>query len=379
MSIVYLHVGLPKTGTTHLQNRLWLNREQARTRAGLLYPGVSEEDHFYAAVRLQPERYAVWLTPERAEAWPRMLDRMRAWPGTSLISHELFANAQPQHVAELLRDLSFADEVHVILTVRDLARQLPSAWQENTKNQRPLTFEQFLETVVAHAPGAEPNPEIGSEPFWEFQDTAAVIGTWAAVLPPERIHVVTVPAGRATPGDTLWDRFLSVLGVDPAVLPRTDDRSNASLTAAQGEFLARLNSRLQPADDFEPWRYDVIVKRHFSTEGLGGTTTGTPPRLGPANRAWAAQQSERLIAAIVESGCSVTGTLDDLRVNADSTAEVGGPPTAEEVLEAGLDALAQWIKVMPSPETSPADTIKRWARTAADRAKDRLPARFQRG
>ena len=29
MSAVYLHIGLPKTGTTHLQDRLWRNRDLA--------------------------------------------------------------------------------------------------------------------------------------------------------------------------------------------------------------------------------------------------------------------------------------------------------------------------------------------------------------
>lgn len=49
MSIVYVHVGLPKTGTTHIQDRLWVNRDLALENAGLLYPGVHPEDHFHAA------------------------------------------------------------------------------------------------------------------------------------------------------------------------------------------------------------------------------------------------------------------------------------------------------------------------------------------
>ena len=80
MSAVYLHIGLPKTGTTHLQDRLWRNRDLALDSSGLLYPGNEIADHFHAAAHLQPERYLDWVDPEHVSAWPTMVAQMTAWP-----------------------------------------------------------------------------------------------------------------------------------------------------------------------------------------------------------------------------------------------------------------------------------------------------------
>lgn len=369
MSTVYVHVGLPKTGTTHLQDRLWVNRDAALDRADLLYPGVTMEDHFHAAAHLQPERYLAWATPDRAGAWPRMVAQMKAWPGKSVISHELYANAKDRHIARLLDDLSFADEVHVVLTVRDLARQLPSVWQENVKNQRPASFDDFLASVARY-PHADPLVDgFAEEPFWEYQDYPAIVERWSKVLPPERIHIVTVPAsGTATDGDCLWDRFLAVLDVDPAALPNVGRRDNSSLSAAQTEFLRRLNSRLQPKD-VDWWRYEWIVKRRFIGDALRNTGSGKPLGLTADQRVWAAQQSAPMIAAIAEGGYSVTGNLDDLRVDPSVDVSEAPPPTGDEAMEAGLDALAYWIKTMPNPQERPALTTR--ARDVARRAKRR--------
>ena len=369
MSIVYVHVGLPKTGTTHLQDRLWVNRDLALEKADLLYPGVTMEDHFHAAAHLQPERYLAWATPERAGAWPRMVAQMKAWPGKSVVSHELYANAKDQHIATLMDDLSFADEVHMVLTVRDLARQLPSVWQENVKNQRPASFDDFLASVARYRHADPVADGFAEEPFWEYQDYLAVVEKWAKVLPPERMHIVTVPAaGTAQPGDGLWERFLSVLGVNPAVLPKVGERDNTSLSAAQTEFLRRLNSRIQPAD-IDWWRYEGIVKRRFIGEALRATSAGKPLGLTAEQRVWAAEQSNDMIATLEGAGYAVTGTLDDLRVDLSVDVDEAPPPTPEQALEAGLDALAYWIKTMPNPEPRPA--LKTQARDVARRVKRR--------
>ncbi|AVM01188.1 sulfotransferase family protein [Gordonia iterans] len=361
MSIVYVHVGLPKTGTTHIQDRLWVNRDLALENAGLLYPGVHPEDHFHAAAHLQPERYLSWAAPEHAGAWPRMVAQMKAWPGTSIVSHELFANAGVEDLRRLVDDLAFAEEVHVILTVRDLARQLPSVYQENVKNQRPTDFATFLASVADHAPGGGGTGELHEEPFWEFQDYTAVVGKWSTLVPADRIHLVTVPApGTAAQGDSLWDRFLSVLGVDPALLPKTGERHNMSLSAAQTEFLRRLNTRIPSG--VIPWtRYENIVKRRFIGIALRNTSQGKPLGLSAQQREWAATESVRLIDAIAAAGCRITGTLDDLRVDLSVDVAETPEPTDEAVANAGLDALAYWIAAMPEPVDQ---------RSAATRAKD---------
>ncbi|MFT4124969.1 MAG: sulfotransferase family protein [Gordonia sp. (in: high G+C Gram-positive bacteria)] len=382
MQRVFLHIGLPKTGTTHLQDRLWRNRDLALDQCGLLYPGTVISDHFHAAVHLQPERYLDWVDPAFAHAWPTMLAQMKAWPQTSLISHELYATAQPDHIARLLADLSFADEVHVVATVRDLARQLPSVWQENVKNQRQASFAEFVASVRAHAdpgpdrPRPSEEPAVGradppappEEPFWEFQDHVGILGRWAAAVGPQRVHVVTVPPGRGGPGDGLWERFLAVLDVDPAVLTIEVPSLNSSLSAAQAEFLRALNRRLQPADI--AWeRYERVVKGEVIGQILFQHPGGTPQGLTGPQRVWASNQAAAMVAALGAAGYPVSGALRDLTVSRDVEPGLVEPTTAE-VLDTALDTFAELVKLMPMPARGPGvrtrarDVVRRVRRRA---------------
>lgn len=350
MSVVFVHVGLPKTGTTFLQDRLWRNRDLALDSAGLLYPGNRIDDHFHAAAHLQPERYLDWADPAHAGAWPAMVAQMRAWPKTSLVSHELFATAGPEQIARLLGDLDFADEVHVILTVRDLGRQLPSVWQENVKNQRQADFAEFLASVHDHTLG-EP-AESGAEPFWEFQDTVRIARDWGAQVGPERVHLVTVPASGSAGPDALWQRFLGVLGADPAVVDLTAPGTNTSLSASQTEFLRRLNSRLQP-DQIAWQRYERVIKGKLIGEVLFAVPAGPGQGLDDEQRAWAAITAAQMVGELAAAGYQVHGSLTDLQVTVGG-GELSGPPETEEVLEVALDALAEFVLTAPMPRTAPA-------------------------
>ncbi|MFW0791863.1 sulfotransferase family protein [Gordonia sp. CPCC 205333] len=367
MSSVYVHVGLPKTGTTHLQDRLWRNRDLALRGAGLLYPGNAIDDHFHAAVHLQPERYLDWVDPAHAKVWPTMVGQMRAWSGNSLLSHELFATATIEQVEQLVADLSFADELHVVVTVRDLARQLPSVWQENVKNQRRARLDEFVQRVAAQVD--DPDLPVGEEgPFWEFQDYLTILRRWEKFVPAERIHVVTVPS-KGCGGTTLWDRFVTALQVDPAQLTETVPTSNASLSAAQSEFLRQLNDRLQP-DTVEWARYERIVKGQLIGDILFADSIGEPTELGRAQRDWAAQHSATMIADLAAAGYDVVGSLDDLAVPTSTAPDADIEPSDADVVAVALDTIAELVKRAPMPrvrarwETKARNVVRRGQRRA---------------
>ncbi|WAC56008.1 sulfotransferase family protein [Gordonia sp. SL306] len=355
MSVVYVHIGLPKTGTTHLQDRLWRNRDLAMRSSGLLYPGDVISDHFHAAVHLQPERYLDWVDPAFARKWPTLLAQIKAWPQTSLLSHELYATATPEHIATLMDDLSFADEVHVIATVRDLARQLPSVWQENIKNQREATFDEFLASVHTCGPAlpgfVAPTDGAVEEPFWEFQDYIRILADWAQAVGPERVHVVTVPTRRDTPGDNLWERFLRVLDVDPAALTIPVPSLNSSLSAAQAEFLRQLNHRLQPTE--VAWqRYERVIKGQLIGEILFEAPNGAPRGLTSDQRTWIAHTADEMIGEVRSAGYRVSGDLGDLAVSRLAAGDAL-PPTVQDVLDVALDTMSEMVKVAPLPAVGP--------------------------
>ncbi len=343
MPRVVIHVGLPKTGTTYLQDRLWRNRDTALRRGGLLYPGATIQDHFHAAVHLQPDRYLDWVDHRHDDTWPAMVDQMRAWPGTSVISHELFATATPAQAAAMIATLDFAD-VHVVATVRDLARQIPSVWQENVKNQHCSTLDEFVESL-------QTRPRSEQEPFWEFQDHPQILRAWGAGLRAENVHIVTVPrAGSGSEQNSLWNRFVGLLDVDGDVLDRSVPSSNRALSPAQVEVLRRINEHLQPAD-IDWARYEMAVKRVLIGSVLFESADRVGRSLSFEQSEWAAAQSDSMIDDIVASGYDIVGDIEDLRV-LPRTSVTSGEPRSGETLDVAVSALAELLKTMPLPTES---------------------------
>ena len=96
---LYLHVGVPKSGTTFLQRALLSNQDGLR-EAGFLYPGADHEEMFRAAMDVRSS-YETWgRKPEDvAGAWQRLCTQARAFDGTSIISHEILGAASPEQAS----------------------------------------------------------------------------------------------------------------------------------------------------------------------------------------------------------------------------------------------------------------------------------------
>ena len=186
---VFVHVGSPKTGTTFLQNVLWTQRALAREQ-GLLLPHGAVPRPLPRLAR-RPRLSRLSGPPRRGPSgmWDRVVAESVAWGGNVLISHELFAAANPQQASPGGRVAAARrQEVHVVLTVRDLVRQLTAEWQEHVKHRSTKTLEQFVTDVR--------NDTERTGWFWKVQDFDPVLERWGAGLPPERVHVITVPPRR---------------------------------------------------------------------------------------------------------------------------------------------------------------------------------------
>ncbi|HEX4223048.1 MAG TPA: hypothetical protein VHZ97_11835 [Pseudonocardiaceae bacterium] len=316
---------------------LWHNRAAAAA-AGVRYPGYIYAAQAHAAMDLQAQRYRDWWEPLVSGAWQRLVEQVREWPGTSIVSCELLASADDEQAARARRELSFAD-VHVVCTVRDLARQIPSVWQENIKNGQTIGYSAFRDALRTGEP-------IGvSQLFWDYQDIPRILRTWGAGLPPERVHVITVP--RKGAADVLWRRFAGVLGLDPDLLPPLPTR-NSSLSLAGGELLRRLNLAL---DENLGWsRYAAVVKDQVAAEILAGRGGMTLP---VADRGWVRERAERMVAELGGQGYDVLGDLADL-LPPPTGPDMPVEPSDAAVLDAAVTALSGLVeRVSPVPPDLP--------------------------
>ncbi|MFL6155772.1 MAG: hypothetical protein ACJ72D_06775 [Marmoricola sp.] len=297
---VILHVGSPKTGTSFLQELFFAERDRLR-KQGVLYPADRFDAHFLAALDLMQLRWG-GLEKDAVGAWDRLAAEVRAWPGTAVISHEILARATREEVARALESLG--GEVHLVVSARDLARQIPAEWQENVKHRRRKTYAAFLDGIR--------DPErstILGKWFWGVQETPDVLDRWGSTLPREHVHLVTVPPPGSAP-DLLWQRFAQVFDLDTDEFSPPGNRANPSLGVAEATAVRRLNEQL--AGVVQNHHYRALVRETLVHQNLSRERTSAPLALPPDVWEWADDLARQWVAELALRGYDVVGDLDDL-------------------------------------------------------------------
>lgn len=299
--VVYLHVGAPKTGTTYVQDLLFRNRERL-AQEGMLYAADRFDDFFRAALDLLELEWG-GLGSQAAGAWDRLVERIRDWPGTVVISHEILASASPEQVQRAHRDLAPA-EVHIIYSARDLGRQFPAEWQETVKHQRSNSFATFLAEEKADYEAS------GSGWFWHVQTWPEVLERWGGPITPSHVHLVTVPpeGGRH---DLLWDRFRALLGIEPEWCTVPSDRTNPSLGSAETKVLRQINERVRGKLSNADYRY--FVREQLAHLTLAKRGTDVRATLPPTLYAWTRDVTATWLTRLRDAGYDVRGDLEELQ------------------------------------------------------------------
>jgi hypothetical protein len=366
---VLVHVGTPKSGTTYLQS-LWWHNAAALAEQGLLLPGGSADVQFQASavVRDNADVLAT-MGPRQLEAWDRVVDEVAAWDGHALISQEQLVEASAvSATAALDRLRAVADEVHVIVTARDLVRQVPSAWQQRVKHGSPTTLRKFFTRV------AKDDPDFN---FWHHQDVPRILSRWTSGVPASQVHVVPLPRPGAD-RDLLWRRTCELLGVDDSGLSLDATVANETLAPAEIAFHRAVNAHFRNA------HLDVALSRRvkgFMEPRLGGAPAQRIA-LAPDMHAWLVERGNWMVDELAAAPWHVVGDLDDLRP--DPAPSAGVDPDAvpdSEVLAVAQAFLATELLARASPAAtgavSEADSegAESSSRTALGRVVRRLTGR----
>jgi hypothetical protein len=336
-SRVFLHIGEPKTGTTFLQQVMWRNRAELAAQ-GVVLPGHHPQDHYRASQDLRGiPKLATDPAGSWTGEWEILAREARQAAKVAVISHELFSAADAEQADRAVRSLHPA-EVHIVLTVRDMATLLPAEWQETVKHRNARQWEDWLGDVIDRE---SLDPDRRQWWFWRVHDTMAILGIWSRQLPAERVHVIMTPP-RGSDHGLLWQRFASLTGIGPGSVDLTRARPNASLGMAETEFLRRLNQALP--GEVPDWFYMWNVKEAVAHRALAARPRGGQLVI-PADRdAWAKEQAETLVAGLRDAGYDLIGDLDELqpRPAAEPAASPADPP-AEQVLDAAVAAAAALV------------------------------------
>ncbi len=300
--VVYLHVGAPKTGTTYLQGRLHHNRE-ALERQGVHYPSGLRQDMFVGALDLIDRPWGGRRDHVHGE-WESLTARARRVRGTVVISHEILASATAEQAARALA--AFGDaEVHVVYSARDLGRQIPAEWQESVKHRSRRTFRAYTRLVRTR-------DQVDSDLwFWRVHSLPDVLRRWGQQLPPERVHLITLPPS-GSDREELWRRFCQACGIDATIGEPVGGRPNVSLGIEEIAVLRDLNKRLRRSD-LSGEAYGRLVREQLAQQVLAQRSDMRRAVLGPRHRDWARETADGWIAHVRASGIDVVGDLEDLR------------------------------------------------------------------
>lgn len=294
---VFLHIGLPKTGTSYLQTILWGSHEALRD-AGVLLPGAGRRDHLWASCLVRGDTDTQQRDARAPGSWDRVVADVAAWPHDAVISHEFFCAATAAQASAAVARLAPAD-VHVVVTARDTLDLFTSSWQESVKNKGTVPIEEYC--------ASESTDPLEVWEWWAL-DLGLVLERWAEAVPADHLHLLPLAKGGSAPED-LWRRFATLVGIPPDSVDVSRGFANSSLGLVETETLRRVNAVLEGFDT--PRDRGVWVRTYLADQRLA-------PRGG--ERFWPSsvqvadcrRRGRRAVDLIRECGFDVRGSLDDL-------------------------------------------------------------------
>ena len=325
----YIHVGLPKTGTSYLQGIFNHSREELAAQGLDLLPGTRRGTH-HVTLKIRNELRRDIDPPRAFSSVRRMKAKANRAPGDrALFSHEVLGGSSPRVLQRLMNAFP-GYEIHFIVTVRDQAGALTSAWQQHVKGRGLTPMDEFFRGFVSgndKSPGRQRRHVIDR-----------VLDTCSSLVPPERIHIITVPKKEAGP-HVLLERYCEVLSVDPSRLRTDAPSANTSIGVAQAELLRRVNVSLGDRLPHRRAGYAEQGKRFLARQVLrpqGGRSAKLPAEM----LEWFERSADQVIARLKDGEFDLVGDLEDLRPTTSAFQAEPQPVEDEELVGAAVTALA---------------------------------------
>ncbi|MGW7420339.1 hypothetical protein ACWGJB_09775 [Streptomyces sp. NPDC054813] len=284
-----LHIGPHKTGTTAIQGALFAAKDKLPEH-GVEFPATSRHP-MEAALAACARPAMIGDTAPTEKHWTRLLKQVEATGSrTSVISSEFFADApDDESVARIVEQLG-GDRVHVLVTLRPIARIMPSQWQQYVQNGLRMGYEEWLDHMLRKAPYEKPNPS-----FWRRHRHDRLVERWIRAVGADRITVVVVDDRDR---DGLMRTFEALLGLPENLLRSVPDAANRSLTLAETEMLRKLNVEFR-GNGLPDELYSKLV-RNGAVMHMKNTCSPTADDVKISTPDWAVEAAGRIGAEMVE-------------------------------------------------------------------------------
>ena len=307
-----IHVGPHKTGTTTVQSAFHRNRE-----------ALAEHGIHYVGPKLQPTDAVKAMTGVGAPAATRERDK-RAWRDMAakartiglphiVISSEFLCEADDDVARQIVEDLGGPTDTRVVVTLRPLAKMVPSQWQQFVQSSTTLPLEEWTEAVLARA--AEPST-VGL--FWRRHRHDDLVRRWASIVGPENVTVIVCDS---RDHDQLTREFARLLDLPDGLLAPMSQVENRSLTWEEAEAIrafniefAEINAR-RSSEDRRRLALNVDQRlgawRHVKRRTPSADEHRIPLPAAAVDRI--AALADEIVENICASGVRLVGDVEELR------------------------------------------------------------------
>ncbi|MBR1628136.1 MAG: hypothetical protein IJ679_02570 [Lachnospiraceae bacterium] len=258
MGTVYLHIGVPKTGTTSVQRFLMKNREILEQKGytypdfGFLYPGVGPARNAYFVAQTGKENFQ----DEWADSF-RQLERLgKTWDHIILSDEAVWNRQKPPGFWSKVRQKF--DEIglkfHVICYLRRQDTLVESFWNQRVKGKGKMTmpFEEFLIEKYKFMPMA----------YDEWLDRIVEEGK------PDELTIKVFERGQLL-GGSVVDDFCDVIGMPVTTEFAMPKDSNSSFDA-DVVAIKRMINRDRSFQDVYDFYYDATQATYDPGEDRKG-------------------------------------------------------------------------------------------------------------
>ncbi len=305
-SRVFLHIGAPKTGTTALQTRLHRNAATLLEH-GVLVPMGARGERRPAGLVL---RAALDLTGKALGQDPAAI--AGSWQRLVGAGHRprRHRRGQSRGLRALRRGRGGAGP----LRARGRGRARRGLHRPRPRPPAGLGLGGGSQERAPRRPRRPTSrrPAPASCRLRAAFDVPAVLGRWLEHLPPERVHLVTVPP----PGgdrSLLWRRFADLLGIDDAWVPGRAEAHERRRSGSPRRSPCWLSTASSAARNKRGGPHQQARAAHRRRPGPSGRDQHPGRGASRATPRGCGEEVERGSPGLTSSGIDVVGDLDDLR------------------------------------------------------------------
>ncbi|GAA3517123.1 hypothetical protein [Nocardioides daeguensis] len=325
----FLHIGLPKTGTTALQGAL----DRARPELEALGAhNVNHGRHEMRVGQVAAGGLADFWQGTWEKRWQALATEFRESEARCTFwSSESLSHAKGERISYLADQLGA--DTHIVVTLRPLAPLMVSQWQQWLRRRGTESLEEWATNQFAavSVEGEVSVDYVKFMPSLHRFSLRRIIEEWGPVFGEDRIILVVPDPVDRLHNLRVFERLMGVADVLQLV-----PEGNASLPYPEAEMLRHFNRAwTDHGGDHPTWMEVIGVLARIPLRDYTNTTSPHPIR---APR-WVAEKANEYAAAwnaaVEASGVTVVGDLASLVVDPADYAEEVEVPTAVDVESAG--------------------------------------------